>query len=157
MPLCLARIIPGPFAARELLISAAHSTRPLAARAGLALLVVALLADGFLDPGSRRSYLPESISWIQRSITPGSHIFTNDARLAYYSGGQVDWAGIESAQEQIESGAAPRKGNDYWLIHLDGRDTELERALGRYRTTLEPIARFGVPDGAGVLVMRSLR
>lgn len=157
MPLCLALIIPCAFAARELLISAAHSTKPLAARAGLALLVLALLAAGFLDPGSRRSYLPESISWIQRSITPGSHIFTNDARLAYYSGGRVDWAGIGSAQAQIESGAAPREGNDYWLIHLDGRDTALEPALERYRSTLEPIARFGAPGGAGVLVMRSLR
>ena len=34
------------------------------------------------------------------------------------------------------------------------RDAALERALGRYGTTLEPIARFGVSGEAGVLVMR---
>jgi hypothetical protein len=155
MPLCLALVVPCAFAARELLLAALQSHRPTAARIGLAVLVIALLADGFVSVGSRRSYLPESIAWIQKSVPPGSSVFSNDRRLAYYSGGRVDWSSIPSAGKRIASGTAPVQGADYWLIHLGPDEKALEPALRRYGTALEQVARFGEPGSPGVLVLRT--
>lgn len=154
MPLCLALVVPCAFAARELLLAALQSPRPAAARVGLALLVVALLADGFLSVGSRRSYLPESIAWIQKSVPPGSRVFSNDRRLAYYSGGAVDWEALPDANADITAGRAPLAHTDYWLLHI-GRDNDMpEEALAAYGARLLTVARFGKPGGPGVLVLR---
>jgi hypothetical protein len=117
-------------------------------------LVVALLADGFLSVGSRRSYLPESIAWIQKSVPPGSRIFSNDGRLAYYSGGVVAWDTLPAATAQITAGEAPVSGTDYWLIHLGRDDAGLDVAIAAYGARLVPVARFGEPGGPGVLVLR---
>ena len=154
MPLCLALVVPCAFAARELLLAALQSPRPTAARIGLGVLVLALLADGFLSVGSRRSYLPESIAWIQKSVPPGSRIFSNDGRLAYYSGGVVAWDALPAATAQITAGEAPVSGTDYWLIHIGRDDAGLDAAIAAYGSRLEPVARFGEPDGPGVLVLR---
>jgi len=157
MPLCLALVVPCAFAARELLLAALQSPRPTAARIGLGVLVVALLADGFLSVGSRRSYLPESIAWIQKSVPPGSRVFSNDHRLAYYSGGKVAWDDVPSAAGQIASGIAAVSGTDYWLIHLRPGDEVLEAGIARYGASLVPVARFGEQGGPSVLVLRPSR
>ena len=157
MPLCLALVLPCAFAARELLLAAMQSARPAAARLGLAVLVIALLADGFLSVGSRRSYLPESIAWIQQNVPPGSRVLSNDRRLAYYSGGEVHWESLPSATGQIVSGAVPQSAADYWLVHLGPDDATLEAALERYAPALVVVARFGEPGGQGVVILRAVR
>lgn len=157
MPLCLALAVPCAFAARELLLAALQSARPAAARVGLALLIVALLADGFLSVGSRRNYLPESIAWIQQNVPPGSRVFSNDLRLAYYSGGRVDWESVATARLEIDAGLAPVTETDYWLLHLTENDPAVDAAVSRYAARLTPVARFGSSDGPGVLVLRTVR
>lgn len=157
MPLCLALVVPCAFAARELLLAALQSARPTAARVGLAVLVVALLADGFVSVGSRRSYLPESIAWIQQNVPAGSRILSNDRRLAYYSGGIVDWETLPAAGAQISSGLAPVVQADYWLIHLGPEDAALGAALSRHAPAMVEVARFGTREGPGVVVLRAAR
>lgn len=156
LPLAIALLLPCAFAARELHLAAGRSRRPLAARAGLGILVLLLLAQGFANPGGRRSYLLESIAWMQSALPAGSVVFSNDRLLAWYSTGRFDWPAIASGEERLLAGTAPLDGVDYWLVHLDDKDPLLTAALAGYGERLEAVAAFGTPPGRRVVVLRTL-
>ncbi len=156
LPLALALLLPCAFAARELRLWAGRVRRPLLARAGLVVLVLALLSQGFANPGARRSYLLESIDWMQKSLPAGSVVFSNDPVLAWYSQGRFDWRSIAAGERLLLAGNAPMNGVDYWLVHLDDNDTHLAPALAGYGERLEAVAAFGAPPGRRVVVLRTV-
>lgn len=156
IPLALVLLLPCAFAARELQIAAGRSRRPIVARAAIALLVLALLAQGFANPGGRRGYLLESIDWMQRTLPGGSVVFSNDPMLAWYSQGRFDWASIAAGEQRMLAGTAPLEGVDYWLVHLDDADPLLASTLAGYGERLEAVAAFGASPGRRVVVLRTI-
>lgn len=156
LPLAIALLLPCAFAARELQLAAGRARRPLLARAGLAALVLALLAQGFANPGGRRNYLLESIDWMQQTLPAGSVVFSNDRLLAWYSQGRFDWASIATGEQRLLAGTAPLDGVDYWLVHLDHAEPLLTAALAGYGERLEAVAAFGTPPGRRVVVLRTV-
>ena len=64
---------------------------------------------------------------------------------------------LPAAAVQISAGLAAESGADYWLVHLGRDDAALASALARYAPAIVPVARFGAPDGPGVVVLRAAR
>jgi len=161
LPLCLAALIPCVFAARELVTRAMRSRLRTFARAALALLLLVLFAEGFLNLGSRTSYLLESIAWVQDNVPAHAVVLSNDRRLAWYSGARVDWPAVERAGTADSAPVKIPPDVDYLIIHHRGarypagRD-RLPAALlvPSQAADFEVAARFDGSPGQDVVVLR---
>lgn len=149
IPLCLLSLFPLLLIARDLLGRVQVRSQTLVAPvlvAGAAILGI----DGFIEFGTRKTHVFESIAWMADNIEPGARIFSNHPLLAFYSGAEFDWQQMSEADALIAAHAAPLQDVDYWIIQKRDGDA-LSDALLSYEGSIVPLRNF-VGDGRRITV-----
>ena len=94
--------------------------------------------DGLYSSGKgSKTYLREAGYWLESQVTPATRLFSNDRRVIYYSGMDVDWGqrvGGKHTMKVLKRGSW--RQYDYVAIQAGHGDTTLRRMTGKV---------FGVP------------
>jgi len=110
--------------------------------------------DGLYSTGKgSKTYLREAGSWLQEQTTPATRVFSNDDRVTYYSGMDVEWhrgASSKRITKMLKRGSWRKY--DYIAIHVDHGDTALRRKAGKILGF--PAATFSNSKQDSVLIFR---
>lgn len=172
IPIGLLTIVLAALATPALLEALRRRSRRLRALAlGLfaAVLVVQLLVALRPSPASIR-YERDAVEWVLREAAPGSKLFFESDRMAFYAGKRVhraaDWAAVQEArwrsalnplqdQRQFSATVQQLAGYDYLLFLAKKQD---EQKLASLSALLgQPVAQFEGPRGKRVLVFHNPR
>lgn len=93
-PFSLFALLAAPFAAVTLVRSASQSShRAYRGFVYLLLLVfVGLSLDSLYQSPSANRYVRDGGEWVRNNLPPGARVYTNENRLAYYAGLELDWS-----------------------------------------------------------------
>ena len=110
--------------------------------------------DGLYSSGrGSKTYLREAGHWLESQVTPESKVFSNDNRITYYSGMDVE---RHRSTDSKHIKKMLRRGSwrkyDYIAIQLDHGDTALRRQTGKVLGV--PVETFSNSKQDSVLIFR---
>lgn len=110
--------------------------------------------DGLYSTGKgSKTYLREAGYWLESHVTPDTRVFSNDKRVTYYSGMDVEqYRGTSSKRikKMLERGSWRKY--DYIAVHVDHGDTALRRKTGKVLGV--PAGKFSNSKQDSVLIFR---
>jgi len=110
--------------------------------------------DGLYSSGrGSKTYLREAGHWLESQVTLESKVFSNDNRITYYSGMDVERHRSTDSKhiKKMLSRGSWRK-YDYIAIQLDHGDTALRRQTGKVLGV--PVETFSNSKQDSVLIFR---
>lgn len=172
IPIGLVTIAMAAMAVPAMLDALSRRSRALrfAALALLGLLLLTQLTIALRPSPASISYERNAVEWVLREAAPGSKLFFESDRMAFYAGKRLhrtaDWATVQEARwrnalaplqskTQLETTLHEMPSYDYLLFLVKNQD---EQKLASLSTLFgQPVAQFEGPRGKRVLVFRNPR
>jgi hypothetical protein len=119
------------------------------------IILVLLLADGFISTGSKKQYMHDSIRWTKEHTPQQSTLFTNDNTLGYYTTRKFEYMKKNIPEALIRKGSAPQ--TDYWMIHTTKDNKKLFRRINKKYSYMKPVKTFDDIDNDRIIIYRNTR